>query len=65
MFIVTDCHSSAGTDITEFELTGRRMYVRDGMCTDKDGHLSGSNIMMNDGFKNCIQTCQIPLERAL
>ena len=57
MFIVTDCHASAGTDMSEFELTGRRIYVKDGMCTDKEGHLSGSNIMMDQGLKNCVLAC--------
>jgi N-acetylglucosamine-6-phosphate deacetylase len=57
MFMVTDCHASAGTDMSEFELTGRKIYVKDGMCTDKEGHLSGSNIMMDQGLKNCVLSC--------
>jgi N-acetylglucosamine-6-phosphate deacetylase len=47
MFLVTDCHAPAGSAIKEFKLTGRPMYAREGMCTDFDGHLSGSNILMN------------------
>ena len=54
LFIVTDCHSPAGTDMTEFDLTGRHMFVKNGMCCDKDGKLSGSNILMNDGLRNCV-----------
>lgn len=47
LFMVTDCHSPAGTDIDEFYLTGRHMFVRDGKCVDKNGTLCGSIILMN------------------
>lgn len=65
MFIVTDCHAAAGTDQTQFELNGRTMYVRDGMCTNKEGVLTGSIILMNQGLKNCFLGCQLPLEKSL
>jgi N-acetylglucosamine-6-phosphate deacetylase len=57
MFIVTDCHSPAGTDIKEFKLNGRPMLVKDGMCCDLEGRLSGSNILMDQGLKNCVMEC--------
>ena len=57
MFLVTDCHAPAGTDIKEFDLTGRHMYVKNGMCCDIEGRLSGSNILMDDGLRNCVQAC--------
>lgn len=57
LFIVTDCHSPVGTDVQEFYLTGRHMFVRDGKCVDKEGKLCGSMILMNEGLKNCVQTC--------
>ena len=47
LFMVTDCHSPAGTAIDEFDLTGRHMFVRDGKCVDKEGRLCGSIILMN------------------
>jgi N-acetylglucosamine-6-phosphate deacetylase len=34
LVIVTDCHSPVGTDITEFYLNGRHMFVRDGKCVN-------------------------------
>lgn len=57
LFIVTDCHSPAGTSIEEFDLTGRHMYVRDGKCVDINGTLCGSNILMHDALKNCVNSC--------
>ena len=41
------------------------MYVKNGLCCDKEGKLSGSNILMNEGVKNCVETCKIDLEQAL
>ena len=57
LFIVTDCHSPAGTDITQFKLNGREMFVKDGMCLDSKGVLCGSVILMNEGLRNCVQNC--------
>jgi len=54
LFVVTDCHAPAGTTLTEFDLKGLHMYVKNGLCCDKDGRLSGSNILMNQGIKNCV-----------
>lgn len=57
LFFVTDCHAPVGSDITEFNLTGRHMYVRDGKCVDKEGHLCGSAILMYEGLRNAIKSC--------
>lgn len=57
LFFVTDCHAPVGTSIEEFYLTGRHMFVRDGKCVDKNGTLCGSNVLMNQGLKNCVETC--------
>lgn len=65
LFIVTDCHAPAGTELKEFELHGLHMYVKNGLCCDKEGKLSGSNILMNEGVKNCVNSCNIKLEKAL
>ena len=59
LFIVTDCHAPAGTSLDNFLLKGLHMYVRNGICCDKDGKLGGSNILMNEGVKNCVQSCKI------
>jgi len=64
LFIVTDCHAPAGTELKEFELHGLHMYVKNGLCCDKEGKLSGSNILMNEGVKNCVNSCNIKLEKA-
>jgi N-acetylglucosamine-6-phosphate deacetylase len=57
LVMVTDCHSPVGTDISEFKLNGRQMYVRDGKCVDTNGNLSGSAILMNEGLRNAVNSC--------
>jgi len=47
LFFVTDCHAPVGSDLKEFCLTGMHMYVSEGRCVDKDGHLCGSYILMD------------------
>lgn len=41
------------------------MFVQDGRCVDKNGTLCGSIILMNEGVKNCINSCNISLEQTL
>jgi N-acetylglucosamine-6-phosphate deacetylase len=65
LFFVTDCHAPVGSDIKEFNLTGRHMYVKDGRCVDKNGNLCGSFILMNQALKNAVNSCRISLELAL
>jgi N-acetylglucosamine-6-phosphate deacetylase len=65
LFFVTDCHAPAGSDLKEFNLTGRHMCVAEGRCVDEKGTLCGSIILMDDGLRNGVRGCNIPLERAL
>jgi len=46
VFIVTDAMSTIGTDLTEFELNGRRILRRSGRLTLEDGTLAGADIDM-------------------
>ena len=46
IFIVTDAMSTIGTDLTEFQLNGRRILRRNGRLTLEDGTLAGADIDM-------------------
>ena len=54
IYIVTDAHAPNGTELGEFDLTGRHFYAKDGRCVDKDGNIVGSLITMNQALKNCV-----------
>ena len=57
LYLVTDAHAPNGTDIKEFSLTGKQLFVKNGMCVDKDGVLAGSFITLNQAVHNCITSC--------
>ena len=46
-FLVTDAVKPTGTDLEEFDLDGRHLYVKDGKCLAKDGTLGGAYLTMN------------------
>ena len=46
IFIVTDAMSTIGTDLTEFQLNGRRIFRHNGRLTLEDGTLAGADIDM-------------------
>ena len=49
IFLVSDAMSPIGTDMTEFQLNGRRVVVKDGQCRTEDGTLAGSVLTMDAG----------------
>ncbi|AVL54371.1 N-acetylglucosamine-6-phosphate deacetylase [Roseobacter denitrificans] len=44
IFLVTDAMATAGSDITEFRLNGRRVLRRNGRLTLEDGTLAGADL---------------------
>ncbi|MEM8665216.1 MAG: N-acetylglucosamine-6-phosphate deacetylase [Pseudomonadota bacterium] len=46
MFLVTDAMATAGSDLAEFSLNGRRVLRRDGRLTLEDGTLAGADLAM-------------------
>lgn len=56
--LVTDAMSCVGVDVTEFDLHGRRILVRDGRCVGEDGTLAGSAIDMAAAFRNTVNRLQ-------
>lgn len=63
--IVTDAIAPAGSDITEFTFAGKPIYVRNGICVDENGILSGASITMIESVKNAVERVGIPLDEAL
>ena len=62
--LVTDAMPSVGSDRPWFMLQGRRIEVRDGMCTDEAGTLAGSNLDMAAAVRNAVAMLEVPLADA-
>lgn len=63
--LVTDAMPSVGTNVSSFELQGRRILVSGSVCVDEDGRLAGSNIDMASCVRNAIQMLGVPLAHAV
>jgi N-acetylglucosamine-6-phosphate deacetylase len=62
--LVTDAMPSVGTDQDSFMLQGRRIMVKDGLCVDENGVISGSALDMAAAVRNTVKMLGLPLERA-
>ncbi|MBR9763937.1 MAG: N-acetylglucosamine-6-phosphate deacetylase [Rhodobacteraceae bacterium] len=51
LFLVTDAMSPLGTDVTEFDLLGKRIYRRDGRLSDANGVLAGADLSMIEAVR--------------
>lgn len=65
IFLVTDAMSITGTDWTEFELTGRTVYRKDGALRLADGTLAGADLTMIDAVRFLHALLERPLDEAL
>lgn len=65
IFLVSDSMSPAGTDQTEFELTGRMISRRDGRLTLADGTLAGADLDLTTALRVLTAGAGVPLEQAL
>ena len=63
--LVTDAMPCVGDARTEFTLQGKRVTVRDGVCVDEAGVLSGSALDMASAVRNAMQLLDLPLEDAV
>jgi N-acetylglucosamine-6-phosphate deacetylase len=63
--LVTDAMPTVGSDATEFELTGRKVFLRDGRLVTADGTLAGAHLDLATAVRNAVTRCGIPLEDAL
>ncbi len=64
VFLVTDAMSPTGTDWTEFELTGRTVYRKDGALRLADGTLAGADLTMIDAVRFMHREVGVPIEEA-
>ena len=62
--LVTDAMPSVGSDRDFFMLQGRRIEVRDGVCVDENGVLSGSAIDMATAVRNSVELLGVSLDQA-
>jgi N-acetylglucosamine-6-phosphate deacetylase len=62
--LVTDAMPNVGSDQDSFMLQGRRITVRDGVCVDEHGTLSGSALDMAGAVRNCVELLGLALEQA-
>ena len=65
IFLVTDAMSTVGSDITEFQLNGRRVLRRDGKLMLEDGTLAGADLEIMRALQILIEKLAIPKPRAL
>ena len=65
VYLVSDAVTSAGTDIEQFDLAGKTIYVNDGKCVDENGVLGGANITLNEAIRNCVKYCNLSLSSSL
>ncbi len=65
IFLVTDAMPPVGTDITEFPLYDRTVYVDNGKLTSSTGELAGSSLDMATAVKNTHLELKIPLAESL
>jgi len=63
--LVTDAMPNVGSSSDSFMLQGRRITVKDGVCVDENGTLSGSAIDMATAVRNAIELLELPLETAV
>ena len=63
--LVTDAMSSVGTALTEFTLQSKKVLVRDGVCVDEAGVISGSALDMASAVRNTVDLVGLPLATAV
>jgi N-acetylglucosamine-6-phosphate deacetylase len=63
--LVTDAMSCVGSDITQFDLDGRTIYVGEGRCVDAQGTLAGASLDMAAAVRNTVTMGGISLAQAV
>jgi len=62
--LVTDAMPPAGTAMTQFDLQGRTIYVRDGALRSEDGTLAGADLTMDGALRNAMTMLALPMADA-
>jgi N-acetylglucosamine-6-phosphate deacetylase len=63
--LVTDAMPNVGSDRADFQLQGRRIVVKDGVCVDENGVLSGSALDMATAVRNAVKWLGLSLPEAV
>jgi N-acetylglucosamine-6-phosphate deacetylase len=63
--LVTDAMPSVGSNQSSFLLQGRKVYVKDGICVDENGIISGSAIDMASAVRNTVELLGVELAEAV
>jgi N-acetylglucosamine-6-phosphate deacetylase len=63
-FLVTDAMPSVGSAQKSFELQGRTITVKNGVCVATDGTLAGSDLDMSQALRNVVTMLGLGLEDA-
>lgn len=64
MMLVTDAMPSVGADVTQFQLQGHPIDVRDGRCVHADGTLAGSDLDMATALAKSVEIFGLTPDRA-
>lgn len=62
--LVTDAMPTVGAARKSFELQGRTIEVKDGVCVAPDGTLAGSDLDMAHAFRNAMDLLRLSFEEA-
>jgi N-acetylglucosamine-6-phosphate deacetylase len=65
LMLVTDAMPPTGTDMTSFDLSGRRITRSGGRLTTAEGTLAGADLDMASAVRNAVTTLGLPIEAAL
>lgn len=65
IFLVTDAMSPVGSEITEFQLNGRRITRKEGRLLLGDGTLAGADLVLSRAISFLIQEVGVAPEQAL
>jgi N-acetylglucosamine-6-phosphate deacetylase len=63
--LVTDAMPTVGSEAMEFELTGRRIFLREGRLVTAEGTLAGAHLDLASAVRNAVTVCDISLGDAL
>jgi N-acetylglucosamine-6-phosphate deacetylase len=65
LFAVSDAMPTTASDITAFDLCGKRITLRDGMLTTPDGGLAGAHVTQAACVRNLVDHCGVDWQTAI
>ena len=65
LVLITDSLAAARCSDGDYVLAGLKVFVRNGMATNEEGHIAGSTISLYDAVRNLMRFCGASLSEAL